>query len=63
MYLPILWTVRFHSRRVVNENAAGQTIENEAQITVGHDPQITTNKTETEVKTGSLTISKTDHGK
>lgn len=44
---------------VVNENAAGQTIENEAQITVGHDPQITTNKTETEVKTGSLTISKT----
>lgn len=44
---------------VVNENAAGQTIENEAKITVGHDPQITTNKTETEVKTGSLTISKT----
>lgn len=44
---------------VVNENAAGQTIENEAKITVGHDPQITTNKTETEVKTGSLMISKT----
>ena len=44
---------------VVNENAAGQTIENEAKITVGHDPQITTNKTETEVKSGSLTISKT----
>lgn len=44
---------------VVNENAAGQTINNEAQIKVGHDPQITTNKTETEVKTGSLTISKT----
>ena len=44
---------------VVNENAAGQTIENEAQITVGHDPQITTNPVETEVKTGSLTISKT----
>lgn len=44
---------------VVNENAAGQTINNEAQIKVGHDPQITTNKTETGVKTGSLTISKT----
>lgn len=44
---------------VVNENALGQTIENEAQITVGDNPQITTNKTETEVKTGSLTISKT----
>lgn len=44
---------------VVNENAAGQTINNEAQIKVGHDPQITTNKTETEVKTGNLTISKT----
>lgn len=44
---------------VVNEKAEGQTIENEAQITVGDNPQITTNKTETEVKTGSLTISKT----
>ena len=43
---------------VVNENAAGQTIENEAKITVGNNPQITTNKTETEVKTGSLMISK-----
>ena len=43
---------------VVNENALGQTIENEAQIKVGDNPQITTNRTETEVKTGSLTISK-----
>ena len=43
---------------VVNENAADQTIENEAKITVGNNPQITTNKTETEVKTGSLMISK-----
>lgn len=43
---------------VVNEKAVGETIENQAELTIGDNPTVKTNTTQTEIKSGSLQISK-----
>lgn len=49
-------TVTFQA--VVNEKAVGETIENQAELTIGDNPAVKTNTTQTEIKSGSLQISK-----